>query len=522
MAYMMSDLAAGSSAVEQLQKNVAEAPYVKDLTQAAAERKIQEDRLAKQYAPEIAAAKVEEEQMRLQTARLQKLATETAYKADKESTAQLQQWLQTDEGKKASDLDVTKKAASLKMHAGLTEDGAKLYEKAEKIQAQELATQAKQVAQDNDTIAKAAVVLDAVPPEKVDEFFGRLPEEQKKLIFKQVGEDNWKKANGEEKKKIVDRLFLNAKGQLTEQLKAIELEKTKLVTKNRLDIENSKEAAAENLKNMTTTSAEKIAAEKVAGAIKLEEQKSADKIKEQEAKHKEKLEELSKKHTDEMDKLKQQSVDKKELENLKSQHQKELENVKGGFKKQIESMKESASKTKSDRKDSVKDAAFYIKEHDKIVKAGQKEEDDLKAQVNAAEKLMTDSKTASWYEPKAYKADTRTKAYTAAVNKLNDFRKRQTQREIETFENAPDFPKKEEILRKLKQTLAAVDTPPMDKEPPPVKAEAPKLAPAPAKDVPSNKYTQDNPAKPTSKEEYDKLPPNSYYLQDGVVKRKKG
>jgi hypothetical protein len=40
--------------------------------------------------------------------------------------------------------------------------------------------------------------------------------------------------------------------------------------------------------------------------------------------------------------------------------------------------------------------------------------------------------------------------------------------------------------------------------------------------VPSNKYTQDNPAKPTSKEEYDKLPGGSYYIQDGVIKRKKG
>jgi hypothetical protein len=564
MAYMMSDLAAGSSAVEQLQKNVAEAPYVKDLTQAAAERKIQEDRLAKQYAPEMMAAKAEEEQMRLQTARLQKLATETQYKADKESTAQLQQWLQTDEGKKASDLDVTKKAASLKMHAGLTEDGAKLYEKAEKIQAQELATQAKQVAQDNDTIAKAAVVLDAVPPEKVDEFFGRLPEEQKKLILKQVGEDNWNKATGEEKKKIVDRLFLNAKGQLTEQLKAIELEKTKLVTKNRLDIENSKEAAAKALQTMKgdtaidvatikTESAESIAADKIAGNLKLEQQKNTDKIKQIEATHAAKELELTKKHTDEMDKLKQQSVDKKELENLKSQHQKDLESQKATHtkeleqekekaKKELETMREKAKKdlevikesgktarankaeagkdSRAVAKTDIKDASFYIKEHDKIIKAGQKEEDDLKAQVNAAEKLMTDSKTASWYEPKAYKEDKRTKAYTAAVNKLNDFRKQQTQREIETFENAPDFPKKEEILRKLKQTLAAVDTPPMDKEPPPAKAEATK--PAPAKDVPSNKYTQDNPAKPSSKEEYDKLPPNSYYIQDGVVKRKKG
>ena len=77
MPYMMSDLAEGSTAVRQLQQNVAAAPYVQDLTQAASERKIQEDRLAKQYAPEMMAAKAEEEQMRLQTARLQKLATDT-------------------------------------------------------------------------------------------------------------------------------------------------------------------------------------------------------------------------------------------------------------------------------------------------------------------------------------------------------------------------------------------------------------------------------------------------------------
>lgn len=497
---MMSDLAAGSTAVEQLQKNVAQAPYIQDLTKAASERKIQEDRLAKQYAPEMMAAKVEEEQMRLQTARLQKIATETAYKADTESTRQLKQWLQTDEGKKASDLDITKKAASLKMHAGLTEEGAKLYEKAEKLQAQELATQTKQLAQDNDTIAKAAVVLDAVPPEQVEEFFGRLPEEQKKLILKQVGEENWTKASGEQKKKIVDRLFLNAKGQLTEQMKAIELQKTKLITENSLKIENDKEASAEKLKNMTLASAEKIAGEKIAAREKELETKFTQDIKK-----------LEKKHEDEMDKLKQQTVDKTQLENLKAKHKKELEDL-----------RESGKTARAEKRTDIKDATFYIKEHDKIVKAGEKEEQALKENVNNAEKLLTESKTASWYEPKAYKEDKRTKAYTAAVNKLNDFRKQQIQKEIDTFENAPDFPKKQEILRKLKQNLAAVDTPPMDKEPPPAKvSEAPKPAPAKA-DVPSNKYTQDNPAKPTSKEEYDKLPPNSYYIQDGVVKRKKG
>jgi choline dehydrogenase-like flavoprotein len=516
----MSDLAEGSTAVRQLQQNVAAAPYVQDLTQAASERKIQEDRLAAQYAPQIAAAKAEEEQMRLQTVRLQKLTSENQYKADTESTAKLQQWLQTDDGKKASDLDITKKSASLKMQAGLTEQGAKLYERAEKIEATELANQTKQLAQDNETIAKAAVVLDAVPSEKVDEFFGRLPEEQKKLILKQVGEDNWNKATGEEKKKIVDRLFLNAKGQLIEQIKAVELKKTELVTKNKLEIENSKEAAAKVLQTMkgdTAVEVQEKKSETTLEAQRIKDEAALERVKQKGA---DDLERQRKKDEDAMERLKASNASKKEIEELREKSKKEIEQLRDKTKKEIEDMKEKASKAKSDKKDDVKDATFYIKEHDKIVKSGEKQEQVLQEKVNATQKLFEESKTASWYEPKAYKEDKRSKAYTDAVNELNKFRKQQTQREIETFENAPDFPKKQEILRKLKQTLAAVDTPPMDKEPPPAKAEAPKAAPA--KDVPSNKYTQDNPAKPTSKEEYDKLPPNSYYIQDGVVKRKKG
>jgi hypothetical protein len=59
-------------------------------------------------------------------------------------------------------------------------------------------------------------------------------------------------------------------------------------------------------------------------------------------------------------------------------------------------------------------------------------------------------------------------------------------------------------------------------EPAKKKTEAAPAKPEEPKKDTSNKYTQDNPAKPTSKEEYDKLPPNSYYMQDGVLKRKKG
>jgi hypothetical protein len=465
MPYMMSDLAAGSSAVEQLQRNVAEAPYVKDLTQAAAERKIQEDRLAKQYAPEMMAAKAEEEQMRLQTARLQKLATNIQYTRDKESTAQLQQWLQTDEGKKASDLDVTKKAASLKMHAGLTEEGAKLYERAEKMQATELSNQQKQLAQDYETLSTASVVLNSQPDEKVEEFFNRLPKEQKDLLLKNVGEENWSKATGAEKKEIANRLFLNTKGQLMQRKMENDKARTEYMADSRETVAQIKADSAEAIKKMAVDSAEKIVGEKIASAEKIASEKLEAKIKEIEAKHK-----------GEMEKLKETFVGKKELENLQAKHKKEIENL-----------RESGKTTRAAAKTDVKDASFYMKEHDKIVKAGQEEEKSLEAKVTAAKSLLSQSQKADWFSPVAkLKEDTRQKNYDAAVNSLDDFRKRQTQKELDAFKNAPDFPKKSQIIRELENRLAATSAP---QETPPAKAEAPKAAPAPApaKDVPSNK-----------------------------------
>ena len=118
MAYMMTDLAAGSKAAEQFQQDIAEAPYVSDITQTGAERKLQENRLALQYAPEEAAAKAEKLQLlrdqerinalyapakaatqqaedtyklqtqmnAAQTAETERLFKEAGYKADTEST----------------------------------------------------------------------------------------------------------------------------------------------------------------------------------------------------------------------------------------------------------------------------------------------------------------------------------------------------------------------------------------------------------------------------------------------------
>lgn len=96
---------------------------------------------------------------------------------------------------------------------------------------------------------------------------------------------------------------------------------------------------------------------------------------------------------------------------------------------------------------------------------------------------------------------------------LNDLRTRQLKSEISNARMLPAGSQRDRIMDELtKQAeVLGIKTPGV---------EAPK--PDAVKKDTSNKYTQDNPAKPTSKEEYDKLPSGSYYMQDGVLKRKKG
>ena len=100
---MMTDIAAGSKAIEQLQENVAKAPYIQDLTQAAAERrlaedraapeevrlKLEQDRIKAQYAPQEAALKIQQEQQNIESKRLSNLITDTNLKAGKESKEKL-------------------------------------------------------------------------------------------------------------------------------------------------------------------------------------------------------------------------------------------------------------------------------------------------------------------------------------------------------------------------------------------------------------------------------------------------
>jgi hypothetical protein len=91
-------------------------------------------------------------------------------------------------------------------------------------------------------------VIAALTDDKVDEFVGRLPEENKKALISQVGEANWNNMSGAEKKEATKNLMFNAKGQLSSQLKQIEIQKAEILAKSRENIERIRQDGLLNRK----------------------------------------------------------------------------------------------------------------------------------------------------------------------------------------------------------------------------------------------------------------------------------
>jgi hypothetical protein len=283
----MTDMAAGAQAARQMQQNVIGAQYDQGYADAAAEDtqlklegdrlKLQGDRLKAAYAPQQAAAEAEAEKMRLDKMRLARTMEEAQYKSDTDTDARLKTWLTTDEGTKATDTEKLRKAAIFKMEGNRVKEGAELLDQAEKQDTRDIANQAKKIAAGNEAIAKAFVAVDALDPNdmpKFNAFVDRFPVEVTKAITDQVGAENWKAYSPQEKKEVLSRLFLNGKGLLAEQLKAVELQKTEKLTASREQISAERSAALVQIQTLKGT----IDAYKadVAKAAKLEEQAAKD------------------------------------------------------------------------------------------------------------------------------------------------------------------------------------------------------------------------------------------------------
>jgi hypothetical protein len=233
MAFLMTDVAAGSTAARTLQQNALGAQYDEaNIANAAEQNKL----------------KTQQDQLNVEKTRLSNLVADTGFKAGEASKQKLRELAETDEFKKATDAERLRLSAAVQFKNADIENGVKTLAAAELYDSRELANKQKILDQTAQQIGNAYGVIAALPDDKVDEFVGRLPEENKKALISQVGEANWNNMSGAEKKEATKNLMFNAKGQLSSQLKQIEIQKAEILAKSRENIERIRQDGLLNRK----------------------------------------------------------------------------------------------------------------------------------------------------------------------------------------------------------------------------------------------------------------------------------
>jgi hypothetical protein len=256
MAFLMTDVAAGSTAARNLQQNIYGAQYDEANIAAAAEQnqlKLQQDRIKTMYAPEEAKLKLEQDQLGNEKTRLANLVANTGFKASQESKQKLRELTDTEDFKTADDAGKVRLWAMTE--AKVSGDPTKLVsnlQAAEMLDAKAIATKQKQLDQNAQQMGNAFAVVDALKtPEQQIQFFKEMetqqPEQYQNLI-KQIGPSTFEKMTTEEKHGALKGLMFNAKGQLATQLKQIEAEKQILINESRERIARIREDGRLNAK----------------------------------------------------------------------------------------------------------------------------------------------------------------------------------------------------------------------------------------------------------------------------------
>lgn len=416
----MSDVAAGSNAALQLQRNMAAAPDVQQMQTNVMQEQ---------------ANTLQQQQQNVEKTKLANIIADTGIKTDADIRNKIQNLVKDDSYIKSSPSDQVLKMASLVGESGKPEDMAKLIEVSEKITARDLLNQSRKADIERQLIADASSVLETIPEAQVNDRFNSLPEATRNLVIGRVGEANWNNFSPKEKKAVVQNLFETANSKLQEQKIQASVQMAQI------------RAAADVQKTQLRLAAS---------------------------------------------------------ERAKTLGDEKLVRIWGTVNTQLEKIQRDSATTKERQR--------------------------LDEQVDTALTAATKSAFFS-YKPKGsdtefYSKDSFNKWQQATI-KRDKFIQGQLLEERTLVESLPTEAGsiKSNMLKKIDAQLSTLQLEPPKAEEP---AGTPTPTPTPAKPaVPSNKptapiNTEQNPANPTSKEEYDKLPPNSYYMQDGVLKRKKG
>lgn len=198
----MSDVAAGSNAALQLQRNMAAAPDVQQMQTNAMQEQ---------------ANTLQQQEQNVEKTKLANLVSSTGVKTDADIRSKIQNLVKDDSYINASPSEQTLKLASVYGEAGKGEEAAKFIEASERIATRDLVNQSKKADIERQSIADASSVLETIPEAQVNDRFNSLPEATRNLVIGRVGEANWNNFSPKEKKAVVQNLFETANSKLQEQ-----------------------------------------------------------------------------------------------------------------------------------------------------------------------------------------------------------------------------------------------------------------------------------------------------------------
>ena len=184
MAYMMSDLTAGSTAVRQLQQNAIASQYDAAAIAAGAEEtrlKLEQDRLKALYAPQQAALKIEQEQKAIEQTRLSNLVNQSKIDVNAEKKAAILK-ITADPGySKLSPADQSRKLAAAVMGID-SADGERFTRLADSEDSKSIINSLKEHEENRLQIGNALATVRGATDEQMTDLINKMPDPMKASV----------------------------------------------------------------------------------------------------------------------------------------------------------------------------------------------------------------------------------------------------------------------------------------------------------------------------------------------------
>ena len=231
----MTDVAAGSNAALQLQRNMAAAPDVQQMQTNVMQEQ---------------ANTLQQQQQNIEKTKQANIVADIGIKTDADIRNKIQNLVKDDSYIKSSPSDQVLRMASIVGESGKPEVMANLIDASERITTRELLNQSKKTSMERQSIADASSVFELTPDDQVNNRFNSLPEATRNLITSRVGLENWNKFSPKEKKTVIQNLFETGDNKLREQVLANNIALAQIRAKAEVDKAQLRLAASERAKTI--------------------------------------------------------------------------------------------------------------------------------------------------------------------------------------------------------------------------------------------------------------------------------